>query len=63
MTDDEKDRDKSMGMSPLREAAIAAHEMYLGFREGGFSRSEALELVARIAASAMQNEMDSTPDE
>lgn len=32
----------------ITEGAIQLHEMYISYREGGFTRSEALELIARI---------------
>lgn len=34
--------------SPLRDGAIMAHELYLEFKNAGFSRREALELIARM---------------
>jgi uncharacterized protein YoaH (UPF0181 family) len=45
MTDDDG------GMTPLREAAGQLHEMYLELKRAGFSRGEALELVAKTLAS------------
>jgi hypothetical protein len=35
-------------MSPLREAAVGLHEMYTELKAAGFSRSEAMELVAKV---------------
>jgi hypothetical protein len=63
VSDDNDDMD--MGMSPLREAAVSAHETYLAFKEAGFSRGEALELVARIVIAGTQAviEKDTAPDE
>ena len=49
------DNDKGAGMTPLREAAISAHEIYTALREGGFSRSEAIELVARVLMVGIEN--------
>lgn len=46
-------KEDPVGMTPLREAAISAHEMYKAFREGGFSRSESLELVAKIVTNML----------
>jgi hypothetical protein len=45
-------------MSPLREAAVQLHEMYVELRNAGFSRSEAMELVAKVLGqmAAAQNE-------
>ena len=34
--------------SPLTEAAISMHEMYITLRSVGFSRRDALELVAKM---------------
>lgn len=33
-------------LSPLTTAAVALHEMYISLMEGGFTRSEAIEIVA-----------------
>jgi uncharacterized protein YoaH (UPF0181 family) len=59
------DSDKAVGMSPMREAAISAHETYQAFKAAGFSRGEALELVARIVIAGTQAvvEKGTTPDE
>lgn len=40
--------------SPMRVAAITAHEMYTEFRKAGFSRRDAVELMAKILVSGMQ---------
>lgn len=34
--------------SPMKEAAVSMHEMYLTLREAGFSRRDALELIAKM---------------
>lgn len=34
--------------SPLRSVAVQMHEVFSEFRRAGFSRKEALELVAKI---------------
>jgi len=34
--------------SPLRSVAVQMHEIFSEFRRAGFSRKEALELVAKI---------------
>lgn len=39
-------------ISPLREAAVQMHEMYLELKAAGFSRSEAMELIARTIGNA-----------
>ena len=55
MTDESKDQDQdqAIGMTPMREAAIQAHELYLAFREGGFTRRQSMDLVAKIIATMM----------
>lgn len=40
-------------ISPLREAANQLHEMYIELKRAGFSRGEAMELVAKVIASGM----------
>jgi hypothetical protein len=34
--------------SPMKEAAVSMHEMYLTLREAGFSRRDALDLIAKM---------------
>jgi len=34
--------------SPMHAAAIGMHEMYITLKSAGFSRTEALELIARM---------------
>jgi hypothetical protein len=34
--------------SPMKEAAVSMHEMYLTLREAGFSRRDGLELIAKM---------------
>lgn len=43
-------------MTPLREAATQLHEMYTELKGAGFSRSEAMELVARVLAQGIAQE-------
>lgn len=45
-------------VSPLREAALMAHEMYNELKLAGFSRREALELLAKMltASQSMGND-------
>jgi hypothetical protein len=50
-------------LSPLDEAAVQMHELYTSFRKAGFSRSEAITIIAKVAAEAMQQASDSEPDE
>ena len=45
--------DNEMGMSPMREAAVQLHEMYIELKRAGFSRTEAMELIARVMGSAI----------
>lgn len=40
-------------ISPLHEAAIQLHEMYLSLQVAGFSQHEAMELIARVMAGGM----------
>jgi len=35
---------------PMDEAAIAMHELFSSFRRAGFTRSEALTIIAKTAA-------------
>jgi pyrroline-5-carboxylate reductase len=39
--------------SPMQEAAVAMHEMYETLKRAGFSRREALELVAKMMTSSI----------
>lgn len=39
--------------SPLRTAAIQTHEMYTELKAAGFSRSEAMELIARTLSMSL----------
>jgi len=49
--DDEDDTtEEDDGLSPLLEAAIALHEVYLSLVEGGFLESEALRILAYVLA-------------
>jgi hypothetical protein len=40
-------------VTPLREAAGQLHEMYITLKEAGFTRSEAMEILAKVLASSM----------
>jgi len=44
-------------MSPLREAAIQLHEMYVELKRAGFSRGEAMELVAKTLSSGPSEQL------
>lgn len=39
--------------SPLRSMAVQMHEIYAEFKRAGFSRKEALELVAKMMTSTV----------
>lgn len=44
--------------SPMEEAAISMHEMYMTLRRAGFSRRDALELVAKMLVSGLSEVSD-----
>lgn len=46
------------GVSPLREAAIQIHEMYEELKAAGFSRKEAMELIARVLGQTFGSQME-----
>lgn len=58
MSDDEK-----AGMSPLREAAVQLHEMYTELKAAGFTRGEAIELVAKTMAAGFENNVQDSSDD
>jgi len=39
--------------SPLREATVQLHEMYVELRSAGFSKKEALHLVSKILTTSL----------
>jgi hypothetical protein len=41
------------GSSPLRDAAISMHELYVTLQDAGFSRKDALELIAKVMTSSI----------
>jgi hypothetical protein len=43
--------------SPMEEAAIGMHEVYMTLRKAGFSRRDGLELVARMLFMGMTEEV------
>lgn len=45
--------------SPMEEAAIGMHEVYVTLRKAGFSRRDALELVARMLFMGMTEDVTS----
>lgn len=38
--------------SPLKDAAVSMHELYVTLKEAGFSRRDALELIAKVMTGA-----------
>jgi hypothetical protein len=44
---DNEDFDFDRG-SPLQEAAVSLHELYVTLRAAGFSRRDGLELIAKV---------------
>jgi hypothetical protein len=44
-------------VSPLRAAAIQLHEMYVELKAAGFTRGEAMELVAKVTISGVAEGM------
>ena len=44
--------------SPMEEAAISMHEMYVTLRRAGFSRRDALELVAKMLIMGLNDASD-----
>ena len=44
--------------SPLREATVQLHEMYVELRAAGFSKREALHLVSKILTTSLFKEID-----
>lgn len=54
--------DEKAGMSPLREAAVQLHEMYTELKAAGFTRGEAIELVAKTLASGFENNQANDDD-
>ena len=49
--------------SPLKDAAASMHELYLTLKEAGFSRRDALDLIARIMMGAISNAMTEDDEE
>lgn len=49
-------------LSPLDEAAVQMHELFLALRRAGFSRSEATTIIAKTAAEAMSHADDNEGD-
>jgi hypothetical protein len=39
--------------SPLREATVQLHEMYIELRSAGFNRKEALHLISKVLTASV----------
>lgn len=44
--------------SPLRSMAVQMHEVFAEFKRAGFSRKEALELVAKMMTSTISSALE-----
>lgn len=44
--------------SPLRSMAVQMHEIFYEFKRAGFSRKEALELVAKMMTSTVASALE-----
>lgn len=53
MTKEPENELENEGMSPLREAAIQMHEMYSELTRAGFTRKQAVVIVAHILATGV----------
>jgi hypothetical protein len=49
-------------LSPMEEGMVQLHEVYLAFRKGGFSRSEATSIIAKMGIELMQSVIDEQSD-
>ena len=45
-------------ISPLDEAAVSIHEMYLSFRRAGFTRAEATSIIAKVTFEVIAQQQD-----
>jgi hypothetical protein len=50
-------------LSPMDEAAVSMHELYLAFRRAGFARSEALTIIAKTSAEVITQREHDEPDD
>ena len=41
-------------LSPMEEGMVQMHEVYLAFRKGGFTRGEALTIIAKMGIELLQ---------
>jgi len=61
MTDEKQNKnqkDEEFGMSPLREAALQMHEMYRELVRAGFTRRQAVTIVAHIMSTGVHEGME-----
>ena len=61
MTDNKKEgglNEEDFNISPLREAALQMHEMYRELTRAGFTRRQAVLIVAHILAAGVHEGMD-----
>lgn len=49
--------------SPMMAAAVGMHELYVTLKEAGFSRRDALDLIAKILNSSMSDTAQSTEED
>jgi hypothetical protein len=50
-------------LSPMDTAAVAMHELYQSFRRAGFTRSEAVTIIAKTAAEIISQQVGEQPDD
>jgi hypothetical protein len=48
------DKDTEHGLSPLLDAAVQAHELFLSFIEAGFTEEQAIKLVIGLLKSGTE---------
>jgi hypothetical protein len=49
-------------LSPMDEAAVSMHELYTSFRRAGFSRGEAITIIAKVSAELI-GQQDGEPSQ
>jgi hypothetical protein len=49
---------EGFSQSPLREATVQLHEMYIELRSAGFSKKDSLHLVSKILTTSLFKEID-----
>jgi hypothetical protein len=50
-------------LSPMDEAAVSMHELYLAFRRAGFTRSEAISIIAKTSAEIIAQRANDESDD